>query len=292
MAETNLPVTGGSGYNVAGYTDSSSNFVQSIGVADYVTGSPSNVLVAGTAQATANAIPVASVGQSVSFTTTTVQSVGSTDAGNYRWVSVQIATQGGSSTVAFQGSNDNSNWLSVGLELTTSAGTTTNPIVTNTTTTGIYHGYLPTRYFRINVTGIASGTTAGTIWFSSTPGAFQTISVTAQEGGTWNVGSNTATGSAFPANAFGQGYTDGTNLVAARTPSIFKTGVFTSSGNNALWTPTASKKFVIMRYLISVTANAATSGGGLLEVTFQDSSTAMSVGALSVFCPSATCAAG
>lgn len=100
----------------------------------------------------------------VTFTTTTVQAVGTTDAVFMRTVSVHIVTQGGSSTVTFQQSNDNTNWVSTSLMVAGVSGTTSP--VTATTGTGLYHGRLIGRYFRLNVTGIASGTTAGVLEFS------------------------------------------------------------------------------------------------------------------------------
>lgn len=129
------------------------------------------VLVGDTGQ---NQQLVAGGRKEVSFTTTTVQAVASTDVSNYRWVSVQVTSQGGSSTVTFQASNDSTNWVSIGLMSSTS---TAGPVVQNTATTGIWHGPLGYRYFRLNVTGIASGTTAGVIEFFALAGAFQGIGV-------------------------------------------------------------------------------------------------------------------
>lgn len=102
----------------------------------------------------------------VAFSTTTVQAVGTTDAANYNQVCVHIVTQGGSSTVNFQGSNDNTNWVAV--PFLSIAATGTSAPATSTTSAGvIFYGPLPFRYFRLNVTGIASGTTAGVIEFKS-----------------------------------------------------------------------------------------------------------------------------
>lgn len=103
----------------------------------------------------------------VTFSTTSVAAVGATDVSNYASVSVHISSQGGSSTVTFQGSNDNTNWVSVGLLSSASVGGTVAAV--SSTATGIFNGSLPYRYFRLNVTGIVSGTTAGTIEFKSTP---------------------------------------------------------------------------------------------------------------------------
>lgn len=104
----------------------------------------------------------------VPFTTTTVQPVASVDGANYRWVSVHIVTQGTSSTVTFQGSNDNTNWISVALQSQANVGVTI-PAVSATAAGVIMAGPINYRYFRLNVTGISAGTTAGVAEFFSVP---------------------------------------------------------------------------------------------------------------------------
>ena len=133
---------------------------------------------------------------SVPFTTTTVQAVGVTDAGNYRWVSVHITSQGTSSTVTFQGSNDGTNWVNVVLMNASNTGTFL-PASSQTGASRIDSGPLSYRYFRLNVTGISAGTTAGTIIFSANPAVPAPSLVTAQQSGTWNVGMS----SSYPATA-------------------------------------------------------------------------------------------
>lgn len=64
---------------------------------------------------------------------------------------------------------------------------------------------------------------------------------------------------------------DGTaNFDRVRYPKIFKTVVATTSGNTALWTPAAGKKFRLMRYLVSVPYNAASAAPGNLLVDLLD----------------------
>jgi hypothetical protein len=104
----------------------------------------------------------------VPFTTTTVQPVVSVDAANYRWASVHIVTQGTSSTITFQGSNDNTNWVSVALQSQANVGVTI-PAVSTTSAAAIYAGPINYRYFRLNVTGISAGTTAGVAELFSVP---------------------------------------------------------------------------------------------------------------------------
>jgi len=80
--------------------------------------------------------------------------------------------------------------------------------------------------------------------------------------------------------------TTGLDLVAQRTPNVFKTAVATALGDTAVWTPAAGKKFRLMRFLIQVTANAALAAGGLLEILLRDATTATGL-AHSYFVPGA-----
>jgi hypothetical protein len=154
---------------------------------------------------------------------------------------VHVVTQGGSSTVNFQGSNDNTNW--VGVSLTGAAST----YASNASTTGagvIFSGPLNYRYFRLNVTGIASGTTAGVIEFFTgvrTPSVYPVASATANtpavsvsQSGTWTVGSNSATGSAVPANAFYIAANGGGNVTGVVSQGDNADGVASSSTANRL----------------------------------------------------------
>jgi hypothetical protein len=163
-----------------------------------------------------NAQLVAGSRKEVAFTTTTVQALAATDVSNYRWVSVHVVAQGTSSTITYQGSNDNTNWVNVVLQNTVSSGAFL-PSATDTTTGVIRHGPLSYRYFRLNVTGISAGTTSGVIEFFSQSPATITNSGLVTQSGAWTVGSNTATGSATPANAFLMGMSDNTNLQPLRT---------------------------------------------------------------------------
>lgn len=122
----------------------------------------------------------------VSFTTSTVQAVAVTDAANYGYVSVQILTQGGSSTVTFQASNDNATWQSVAL-IASAGGAST----TTATTTNVWHGPLTARYFRLNVAGIASGITSGVVEFFSVARAPMAPFVS--QTGSWSVSLAAAT---------------------------------------------------------------------------------------------------
>lgn len=111
-----------------------------------------------------NALLTAGTRKEVTFSTTIVANVASTDVSNYRSVSVHQTSTGGSSTTTFQGSNDNTNWVSVALAQP--SNTLSSPAI-STTGTGIFSGPIAFRYFRLSITGIASGTTAGTVEFFS-----------------------------------------------------------------------------------------------------------------------------
>lgn len=122
-----------------------------------------------------NAQVISGARKEVAFSTTTAQAVAVTDVSNYRWVSAHITSQGTSSTVQFQASNDSTNWVTLNLMTTTSSA---GPVVSSTTAANtMAHGPCPFRYFRLNVTGISAGTTAGIVEFFSVPMAFQGMGV-------------------------------------------------------------------------------------------------------------------
>lgn len=103
-------------------------------------------------------------GDECQFSTTAAAIACSRDVMVFRSVSVYVATQGGSSTVTFEQSNNNVNWVALPLNVL-GGGTTT----TATTVAGLYQGPITGRFFRLNISGIASGTTAGTVEFSAQP---------------------------------------------------------------------------------------------------------------------------
>jgi len=76
------------------------------------------------------------------------------------------------------------------------------------------------------------------------------------------------------------------NMAALRDPNIFKTASVpaTTSGNTAVWTPTASKKFRLMRFQITATDVAATAAT-VITVSFQDATTGINIGTYDFFMP-------
>lgn len=71
--------------------------------------------------------------------------------------------------------------------------------------------------------------------------------------------------------AITSGPATGGNWAALRTPTTFKTVSATATGNTALWTPTAGKKFRLMRYIIEVTSNTSLAAAAVLTISMQDS---------------------
>lgn len=173
-----------------------------------------NILKSDGTSAGQNAQLVAGTFKEVTFTTGSVQAVAVTDVSNYRWVSVHITSQGTGSTIAWQGSNDNINW--VGASLQQLNNTVAN--APSTSSSGvIYYGALSYRYFRLNVTGISSGTTAGTVEFFAVAPSLIGLSVGATQNGTWTVQpGNTANTTAWKVDGSAVTQptttTDGTNV--------------------------------------------------------------------------------
>lgn len=70
----------------------------------------------------------------------------------------------------------------------------------------------------------------------------------------------------------------------SRTPTVFNTVQATASGNTAVWTPGSGNKFRLLKLLVQVTANASLASGGVLTISFQDSSTSINI-TFDVFVP-------
>jgi hypothetical protein len=177
-----------------------------------------NTLKSDTTAAGQNSLMIAGAYLSTAFTTTTVQAVGTTDAGNYSSVSVHVVAQGTSSSITFQSSNDNTNWISHAL---TSAASTGTMVSVTTATSSIYYGALKGRYFRLNVTGISAGTTSGVIVFQTQPKTSDAVN--ASQTGTWTVQpGNTANTTAWKVDSASiasttSGYTPNKLISAATT---------------------------------------------------------------------------
>jgi hypothetical protein len=97
-------------------------------------------------------------------------------------------------------------------------------------------------------------------------------------GSTWDrIITASAQTDALGASATGQfrvlGYSygfNGSNWDRLRTPNIFRQGVRATSGNNAFWTPAAGKKFRLMGYFITMTAEAAAASAADMIISLTD----------------------
>ena len=113
------------------------------------------------------------------FAVTNFPATGGLYVGNYKSISVQIKSlyTGTTPTITFQGTNDNPNsptatWVSVLLESVASGAIPASA----TTGTGIFYGSVNYLYFRLAFTGAySSGSSTGTIVFSTSPSTFTTI---------------------------------------------------------------------------------------------------------------------
>lgn len=106
----------------------------------------------------------------VTYSITTVSATTPIDVSNYSCISIHTISTGTSSTATFQSSNDSTftNWQNLPLTVDSIAPGFTAISVATISSNHIFTGALTGRYFRLNVTGISAGTTAGTIEFFST----------------------------------------------------------------------------------------------------------------------------
>jgi hypothetical protein len=171
-----------------------------------------------------NAQVVVAARKEVTFNVSGSGTAASTDVSNYRWVSVHVSAIGSSPTITFQGSNDNTNFVSVAL---ISVATTSGAPTLTASSTGIYHGSLNYRYFRLSIS--ATGTTSGTVEFFATAGHLQSNgisgTVNATQSGTWTVQpGNTANTTSWnmnmaPSTTGGWSVSSQTNLTSTATVS-------------------------------------------------------------------------
>lgn len=126
--------------------------------------------------------------------------IASTDVSGYTFFSLQLSGFG-SATVQVQFCNDNTTFSPVA----TFNLTATNSSTTSITSNGTYTFPKYARYMKIVTTAWSSGTIAGTLeMFTQSPPPF-VLGVNSTQSGTWTVGSNSAAGSALPANVFSIG---------------------------------------------------------------------------------------
>lgn len=148
----------------------------------------------------------------------------STDISSYATFAIQV-TGTFSGTLTFQQSNDNVNFVSTVVQ----ASLVNNNPITSTTVTGVYQGTRIGRYLRVRMTAYVSGTATGTAEFYTSHSIPYNAFPVGQQG-TWTVGSNSATGSAVPANAFYLGISSAGNLIGVTSVSQNGDGGTMSSG--------------------------------------------------------------
>lgn len=194
-----------------------------------------NVLSPGVANSTGNAILIAATSDPVTFSVTTVSTTTAVDVGNYSWISIQINTQGTTSTVIWQGSNDNTNWI--GFSLLQPISTLSSGSLSTTTSGVVFSGPLNFRYVRLSITGITGGTTAGVILFSTTARQILNINgqvslngtsaVSATQTGTWTVQpGNTANTTAWLVTGTGGTFPVTQATAANLNATVVGTGTF------------------------------------------------------------------
>lgn len=142
----------------------------------YADNATNRLLVSGTVSGT---VEIDSLFLETAYSTTSVQPVGLTNVSNYKQVSVHLVTVGTSATHAFQVSNDGTNWINLTLQQAASS-IATLPATSATAASQIWTGSLNYKWFRLNVTGITAGTSAGVITFSSIPATMLVNQISSQ----------------------------------------------------------------------------------------------------------------
>jgi|GEM_PF-5827310 len=157
-----------------------------------------------------NALMVGGSVQSQSYSLAAAGSTATLTVAGFGYVSVHILTgfSSGNGT-NFQVSNDGANWKRLLLASSDGSDFSSSPANTGL----IYSGPLGgAKYFRLTISGSTGGPATGLIMVSTLPAT--SLGTKAAQYGTWTVGSNSATGSGVPANAFYLGAKDGSgNLV-------------------------------------------------------------------------------
>lgn len=232
--------------------------------------------------------------------------VPSTDVSAYRGFSLQT-TGTWSGTLTIQMSDDNGTWVNFGSAVKDSSQTFLT--AGNFTSNGAFSGPILHRYLRVRMTAYTSGTASGMIELYTSPSA----------AALQMVASNAAIGAGVPTTAFYMAVSDGSGVLRGlgnaaqgdiasgstllgtvpylfdtaqsniyqrkRNVSVFKTVTATSSVGTNIWQPASGKKFRLMRYMIQATNDAATAGGGDVDVVLKDNTTGLAA-AFSFYAPS------
>lgn len=201
------------------------------------------------------------------------------DVSNYAYASLSLSAT--STSVSFHQSNDGVVWQSFSGQLLTNVGTIAQAVLGGQ----VFGLALGARYLRLTV---SAGVCEGVLELFTMPRAplplpVATVSTTSVNAGSQ---SNSDAVSGADSRIFGAGAYcwNGASYDRLRIATKFATVTATASGNTTIVTPTAGKKFRLLAYAIEVTADAAITGGGDLDITLNDAGTALGMG-FSVFCP-------
>lgn len=162
-----------------------------------------------------NGLPINNADKILTFTTSSSGAqmlLANTDVRGYAWMAVVTTSVGVG--LAWNGQfapNSGGTYIGSGTWYDETNGAATGGAL-GTVVNKIYSSPIVAPYFQLNVTALTSGTLSGYVILHSLPRAYHGFFAT--QNGTWTVGSNSATGSAFPANAFGIGAKSGANLTA------------------------------------------------------------------------------
>lgn len=189
---------------------------------------------------------------------------GGIDCSNYSWVSVQC-TAYTSGTLTWQCSNDNSTWVGMPLIAAAALVTTATGPVLNTTATGMWHGPLTARYFRVTG-GVA---TIYVSFYSQPRPALYAASILSSTTSTIGVGNITGTVGAKSNNNAAPGATN----ISALTGIANAAAPTWSEGNAVL----ASMDLSGNQRVVDMAA--ATGGGSFTNITAGQATTTVKSGA-------------
>lgn len=203
--------------------------------------------------------------------------VASMDARPYRQWTLQL-TGTFTAIAKVQGSNDNINWADlVGYPVSS----TTNLPTASLNATGTWAGSTNCKYLRVRATTYSSGTVVGTLLLSSNSSPPPTTYVVGSSNALQVYGagapSDALSNSATGFTQFPHGYVGSAVWDRLRTPNVARTTTMTIAGQSNVWVPTAGRKFRLMRYKLTVTADAAMTPAGVQNLTFFDEAGAMPV---------------
>lgn len=212
-----------------------------------------------------NGLATTSGTKTYAFTTSSAGAqnlIANTPSEGFSWAIIQFTSVGSGLTFASQWSSSSGGTYASGT-IGASNGAMTASSITSPATTVFYNAAVEGNFFQFAISALTSGTVTGTVTLTNKN--FYTAFMSAFQSGTWTVGSNSATGSAVPANAFYNGMRDSSgNLVG--TQSMGGAGNAALSLNNPLATGQYIYNGANADAVRSATAASNTTGTGLLGV--------------------------